>query len=428
MSGGPESAGVDSSRGDSSPVESSGADSGGAEPLPLEGITVVAVEQAVAGPLATRHLADLGARVIKIERQGEGDFARSYDDTVLGLASHFVWLNRGKESIELDLASDHGRQIALELADRADVVLSNLAPGAMERLGLGAAALRERKDDLVVVTISGYGDTGPYRDRKAYDMLVQAESGLCSITGTPETATKTGVPVSDIATGMYALSAIQSALFRRERTGRGATIEVSMFEATAEWMGHPMYIRMYADRQVGRMGLSHASICPYDAFPTTDGQVLIGVQNDRGWAALVRDVLGRPDLVDDERFATNIARVARRAEVDELIGRLTSGFGSEELAARLDRFGVPAARLNDVAALVDHPQLEARDRWRDVDTPAGPIRGLLPPMTFADVELPMGPVPALGQHTDAILAELGRDSRFQDTTREKDTHHGTARG
>ncbi|MET3860409.1 itaconate CoA-transferase [Dietzia sp. 2505] len=389
-------------------------------PLPYKGITVVAVEQAVAGPLATRHLADLGARVIKIERPGEGDFARSYDDTVHGLASHFVWLNRGKESIELDLASDDGRRIALELADRADVVLSNLAPGAMDRLGLGAAALRSRKDELVVVTLSGYGDAGPYSGRKAYDMLVQAESGLCSITGTPETATKTGVPVSDIATGMYALSAVQSALFRRERTGRGATIEVSMFEATAEWMGHPMYIRMYADRQVGRMGLSHASICPYDAFPTRDGQVLIGVQNDRGWAALVRDVLDRPDLVDDERYATNIARVARRAEVDTLIGSLTRGYDSAELAERLDDAGVPAARLNDVAGLVHHPQLEARDRWREVDTPAGPVRGLLPPITYADVELPMGPVPALGRHTDAILAELAGGARGEDT------RHGTS--
>ena len=392
----------------------------GGGPLPLEGITVVAVEQAVAGPLATRHLADLGARVIKIERPGEGDFARSYDDTVHGLASHFVWLNRGKESIELDLASDDGRRVALELADRADVVLSNLAPGAMDRLGLGAAALRSRKDELVVVTLSGYGDAGPYSGRKAYDMLVQAESGLCSITGTPETATKTGVPVSDIATGMYALSAVQSALFRRERTGLGATIEVSMFEATAEWMGHPMYIRMYADRQVGRMGLSHASICPYDAFPTRDGQVLIGVQNDRGWAALVRDVLDRPDLVDDERYATNIARVARRAEVDALIGSLTREYDSEELAARLDDAGVPAARLNDVAGLVHHPQLEARDRWREVDTPAGSVRGLLPPITYADVELPMGPVPSLGRHTDAILAELAGRARGEDT------HHGTS--
>lgn len=375
--------------------------------LPLDGITVVAVEQAVAAPLATRHLADLGARVIKIERPGEGDFARAYDAAVHGQASHFIWLNRGKESIELDLGSDHGRGVTYALIDRADVVISNLAPGAMDRLGLGAAELRTRKDDLVVVTLSGYGDDGPHTHRKAYDMLVQAESGLCSITGTPETATKTGVPVSDIATGMYTLSAVQAALFRRERTGVGATIEVSMLEATAEWMGHPMYIRMYAGRQVERMGLSHASICPYDAFPTRDGQVLIGVQNERGWAALVRDVLKRPELVDDERFSTNIARVARRAEVDELISSLTTGFDSVELADRLEEFGVPAARLNDVAGLVDHPQLAARHRWRSVDTPGGQVSGLLPPMTFTDVELPMKAVPALGQHTRAILAELG---------------------
>ena len=380
---------------------------GPADLLPLAGCTVVAVEQAVAAPLATRHLADLGARVIKIERPGEGDFARNYDATVHGQASHFIWLNRGKESIELDLASPRGREVAEALIDRADVVVSNLAPGAMDRLGLGAEALRARREGLVVVTISGFGDGGPYTHRKAYDMLVQAESGLCSITGTPETATKTGVPASDIATGMYALSAVQAALLRRERTGVGAAVEVSMFEATAEWMGHPMYIRMYDDRQVGRMGLSHASICPYDAFPTRDGQVLIGVQNDRGWAALVRDVLGRPDLVSDERYSTNIARVARRAEVDALIGSLTSRFDSQELADRLDEYGVPAARLNDVAGLVRHPQLVARDRWREVDTPGGVVQGLLPPMTFADVELPMGAVPALGQHTGAILAELG---------------------
>lgn len=380
---------------------------GPADLLPLAGCTVVAVEQAVAAPLATRHLADLGARVIKIERPGEGDFARDYDATVHGQASHFIWLNRGKESIELDLASPRGREVAEALIDRADVVVSNLAPGAMDRLGLGAEALRARREGLVVVTISGFGDGGPYTHRKAYDMLVQAESGLCSITGTPETATKTGVPASDIATGMYALSAVQAALLRRERTGVGAAVEVSMFEATAEWMGHPLYIRMYDDRQVGRMGLFHASICPYDAFPTRDGQVLIGVQNDRGWAALVRDVLGRPDLVSDGRYSTNIARVARRAEVDALIGSLTSRFDSQELADRLDEYGVPAARLNDVAGLVRHPQLVARDRWREVDTPGGVVQGLLPPMTFADVELPMGAVPALGQHTEAILAELG---------------------
>lgn len=391
---------------------------GPADLLPLAGYTVVAVEQAVAAPLATRHLADLGARVIKIERPGEGDFARDYDATVHGQASHFIWLNRGKESIELDLASPRGREVAEALIDRADVVVSNLAPGAMDRLGLGAEALRARREGLIVVTISGFGDGGPYTHRKAYDMLVQAESGLCSITGTPETATKTGVPASDIATGMYALSAVQAALLRRERTGVGAAVEVSMFEATAEWMGHPMYIRMYDDRQVDRMGLSHASICPYDAFPTRDGQVLIGVQNDRGWAALVRDVLGRPELVSDERYSTNIARVARRGEVDALIGSLTSRFDSQELADKLDEYGVPAARLNDVAGLVGHPQLAARDRWREVDTPGGGVQGLLPPMTFTDVELPMGAVPALGQHTGAILAELGLAA---DNTGKEDT-------
>ncbi|MFE5707192.1 CaiB/BaiF CoA transferase family protein [Rhodococcus koreensis] len=375
--------------------------------LPLDGITVVSFEQAVAAPIATRHLADLGARVIKIERVGEGDFARNYDTAVHGLASHFVWLNRGKESVCVDMKSAEGLEVIRRLLDRADVVVQNFAPGAMERLGLGADALRRDRPELIVVNMTGYGTAGPLQARKAYDMLVQAETGLCSITGTPETATKTGIPAADIAAGMYALTAVQAALFRRERTGVGAAVDVSMFDATVEWLGHPMYLQMYQDTQVERMGLSHASIAPYDAYPTVDGQILIGVQNDRGWRALVTEVFGRSDLAEHPKFATNILRVEHRPETDQLVAEHTRRFDTEELDKRLAAAGVPAARLNGMRDLIDHPQLSERARWREVDTAAGPVRAVLPPMTFTDVELPMGPVPALGEHTDAVLSELG---------------------
>ncbi|MDV6247678.1 CaiB/BaiF CoA transferase family protein [Rhodococcus opacus] len=375
--------------------------------LPLDGITVVSFEQAVAAPIATRHLADLGARVIKVERIGEGDFARNYDSAVHGIASHFVWLNRGKESVTVDLKTAEGVSVVRKLVGRADVVVQNLAPGAMDRLGLGAEELRRDRAELIVVNMTGYGTDGPLKDRKAYDMLVQAETGLCSITGTPETATKTGVPASDIAAGMYALTAVQAALFRRERTGVGAVVDVSMFDATVEWLGHPMYLQMYQDTQVQRMGLSHASISPYDAYPTVDGRILIGVQNDRGWRALVTEVFDRPDLVEHPKFATNILRVRHRAETDAVVAEHTRRFDTDELDKRLAAAGVPAARLNDMRDLIDHPQLSERDRWRQIDTEAGQVRAVLPPMTFTDVELPMGPVPALGQHTEAVLTELG---------------------
>lgn len=375
--------------------------------LPLHGITVVSLEQAVAAPLATRHLADLGARVVKIERVGEGDFARDYDSAVHGLAAHFVWLNRGKESFAVDLKAPEGIEAVRSLVARADVFLQNLAPGAVERLGLGADGLRADHPELVVVNMSGYGTDGPMRDRKAYDLLVQAESGLCSITGTPETAVKTGIPTSDIAAGMYALTSIQAALLRRHRTGVGATVDVSMFDATAEWLGYPMYLQMYQDRQVPRMGLSHTSISPYDKYPTADGEILIGVQNDRGWRTLVADVFGMPELADDPRYATNLERVRRREDVDALVAEATKQFSSADLDEKLAAHGVPAAQLRDLRGLIDHPQLATRDRWREVQTEAGPVRGVLPPMNFRDVELPMGPVPGLGQHTDKVLVDLG---------------------
>lgn len=374
--------------------------------LPLEGVTVVSLEQAVAAPLATRHLADLGARIIKIERPDGGDFARDYDDAVHGLASHFVWLNRSKESVALDLKAETGRAVLTKLIARADVFVQNLAPGAAERLGFGAAGLAARHPRLVVVSMSGYGDSGPYRDHRAYDMLVQAEAGLVSVTGTPDAPAKTGIPTADIAAGMYAFSGVLAALLRREHDGSGAVVDVSMFDSLVEWMGHPMYLQMYAGQQPPRMGLAHPAIVPYDAYPTNDGQVLIGVQNNRGWVQLV-EVLGRPELAAHPDYATNIDRCRNRAEVDRLVAEQTARWGSDDLLAALVAAGVPAARINDVASMVAHPQLDARQRWTNVDTEAGPVRALLPPIGLRDVAARLDPVPALGQHTEAVLSELG---------------------
>ncbi|WIX83751.1 CaiB/BaiF CoA-transferase family protein [Amycolatopsis carbonis] len=375
---------------------------------PLEGVTVVAVEQAVAAPLATRNLADLGARVIKIERIDGGDFARGYDHVVHGTGAHFVWLNRGKESIALDLKVPEGRDIARRLVATADVFVQNLAPGAADRLGFGD--LRAEHPELVVVNVSGFGAGGPMEQRKAYDMLIQAEAGLIAITGTPETPVKTGIPTADIASGMYCSQAVLAALLRRWRTGEGATIEVSMLEATVEWMGYALYTQMYAGTQPTRMGLSHASIAPYDAFPTRDGQMLIGVQNDSGWRTLVTSVLAAPELADDPRFTTNVDRVAHRAACDAAVAGHTARWTNAELDERLAAAGVPAAQLKEVGQVVDHPQLRARDRWRKVGTEFAEIDALLPPATFADVEARMGDVPALGQHTRALLAESGVDA------------------
>lgn len=382
-------------------------DAAAAPILPLSGITVVALEQAVAGPLATRQLADLGARVIKIERVGEGDFARHYDNVVLGQASHFVWANRGKESVAIDLKSSRGLDVARRLISRADVFVQNAAAGAIERLGLGADELARHHPRLIVASISGYGTDGRLQGRKAYDMLIQAESGLISVTGTPETATKTGIPTADIAAGMYTSQAVLAALLRRGSTGIGSVLDISMFDATVEWLGHPMYMQLYAGQAAPRMGLGHTAIAPYDGYPTADGEILIGVQNDRGWRALVEGVFGRPELVAHPHFATNQLRVAHRAEWDAVVAAETRRFTTAELDANLARAGVPAAQINDMAGLVAHPQLADRDRWRLVDTPAGPIRAILPPITFRDVDLPMGDVPALGAHTSPVLMELG---------------------
>lgn len=377
----------------------------------LDAVVVVAMEQAVAAPLATRHLADLGARVIKVERPDGGDFARAYDAKVRGMASHFVWLNRSKESLTLDVKTEGGRQVLRDLAARADVFLQNLAPGSLARLGLDAASLRRDHPRLITCDMSGYGSSGPYRDKRAYDLLVQCESALVAVTGTPEHPVKTGVPAADIAAGMYAYSSVLAALYARERTGEGTAIEVSMFDALAEWMGYGVYATLYGGSSPPRSGLSHPTIAPYDAYVTADGSsVVLGVQNDREWARLATQVLDRPDLVDDPEFATNQARTRNRAQVDAIVGGALSALTSEEAIRRLDEAAVASARLNSVEAFLEHPQLDARNRWRDVATPVGDVRALLPVPVMSGYEPRLDPVPALGEHTDEVLAWLGYDA------------------
>ena len=378
--------------------------------LPLQGFTIVAIEQAVAAPLATRNLADLGARVIKVERIDGGDFARGYDHVVHGTGAHFVWLNRGKESIAVDLKSAEGCSIVRRLIDRADVFVQNLAPGAADRLGLGADELRSQRPELVTVGISGFGVGGQFEQRKAYDMLIQAEAGLISITGTPDQPAKTGIPTADIASGMYAAQAVLAALLRRLRTGEGATIDVSMLDATVEWMGHALYTQMYTGAPPPRMGLSHTSIAPYDAYPTSDGQMLIGVQNDTGWRTLVADVLDAPELADDSRLATNVDRVRNRSLCDAAVGEQTRRWSTAELDSRLAAAGIPAAQVKGLDQVVDHPQLRDRNRWRTIGTENAAVSALLPPATFSDTDLAMGDVPALGQHTLRLLLESGMDA------------------
>jgi itaconate CoA-transferase len=378
--------------------------------LPLAGITVVALEQAVAAPFATRQLADLGARVIKIERPGVGDFARTYDATVNGLASHFVWLNRSKQSLTLDVKHPDAPRILDRLLARADVFVQNLAPGAAERLGLGAATLRARDPRLIVCDISGYGASGPSRDRKAYDLLIQAEAGLLSITGTPDTPSKVGISIADIASGMYGYSGILTALFRRERTGQGAAIEVSMLEALGEWMSYAMYYAAYGGTPPPRTGPSHAAIAPYGPFACSDGKVVyLGLQNEREWVRFCEVALERPALATDDRFSTNAQRVRNRAALEAAIGEVFGRHDADTMLARLDRAQIATARMNTMLEFRDHPQLAARDRWRTVGSPAGPIAALLPPATFDDVEPCIGPIPDVGEHTHAVLRELGFD-------------------
>jgi itaconate CoA-transferase len=377
--------------------------------LPLTGVTVVSLEQAVAAPFATRQLADLGARVIKVERAGAGDFARDYDRTVHGQASYFVWLNRGKESIELDVKASRGQQVLAALLTRADVFVQNLAPGAADRLGLTAAALRARHPRLICCSVSGYGPDGPYEHKKAYDLLVQCEAGLLSVTGTPEAPAKAGISVADIAAGMYAFSGVLTALYERERTGAGTSVEVAMLDALGEWMSQPYLFAVYGGEPPRRTGARHASISPYGPYAAADGQVFVGLQNEREWAVLCRDILGQPELIEDPRFATNTDRVAHDHELTPILEATLRTLTAAEVEARLDSAGIANARLRTPAEFASHPQLAARDRWREVGTPGGPVRALLPPVTVSDREAAMGDVPALGQHTAAILTELGFD-------------------
>lgn len=375
---------------------------------PLDGITVLTLEHAVSAPFATRHLADLGARVIKVERPEGGDFARGYDETVQGLSSYFVWLNRGKESLTLDLKHPRAREIIARLLDRADVFVQNLAPGAADRLGMGWEELVQRHPRLVVCDISGYGDCGPYWDKKAYDLLIQSEAGLLSVTGTPDTPSKAGISIADIAAGTYAYSGILSALYQRERTGRGMRIEVSMLEALGEWMGCPLYYAHYGGAAPPRTGASHATIYPYGPFRTGDGKsVMLGVQNEREWSAFCAAVLGCPEVARDPRFDSNSRRVANREALAGAIERTFSDLTAEEVVERLDGAQIANARMNEMREVWGHPQLAARGRWRQVNTPAGTIAALLPPATLSTSEARMGAVPALGEHTDLVLTELG---------------------
>jgi itaconate CoA-transferase len=376
--------------------------------LPLEDITVVSLEQAVAAPFATRQLADLGARVIKVERPEVGDFARGYDRTVKGLSSHFVWLNRSKESLTLNLKEEGAKEILNRLIGKADVFIQNLAPGAAGRLGFGAEALRRRHPRLVVCDVSGYGASGPYRDKKAYDLLVQCEAGLVSITGTPEAPSKVGVSIADIACGMYAYSGILAALFRRERTDEGATLEISLFEALAEWMGFPAYYTLYGGKEPPRTGASHAAIAPYGPFECGDGELIfLGIQNEREWKRFCEVVLEQPALAGYERFESNSERVENVDTLRQEIEGILEQLSSEEAIERLDEAKFANARMRNIRGFLDHPQLEARDRWREVGSPVGPLRALLPPATMDSTEPVMAPIPSVGEHTDAVLEELG---------------------
>ena len=379
--------------------------------LPLQGMTVVTVEQAVAAPFASRQLADLGARVIKVERPGSGDFARDYDAVVKGISGHFVWLNRSKESVTLDLKRPEGTDALGRLLGRADVFLHNLAPGAMARLGFGSPVLRERHPTLVICEISGYGSSGPYRDKKAYDLLVQSEAGLVSLTGTPESPARVGISIADISAGMYALSGVLAALVRRGQTGEGATLDVSLFDSIAEWMGFPALYTDYGGTAPPRTGARHPTIAPYGPFVAGDGKtVYLAIQNQREWARLCEEVLERPEVIDAPRFATNPARVEHRDALEAIVTASFSRFNADEIVRRLDAAGIANARMNSVSEFLNHPQLQTRDRWRQVESPVGPLRALLPPFNLEGEDVPMGPVPALGEHSDAVLGELGFDA------------------
>lgn len=367
------------------------------------------LEHAIAAPFATRQLADLGARVIKIERPGVGDFARGYDERVRGLSSHFVWTNRSKESLTLDVKHSEAQKILKRLIlEQADVVVQNLAPGAAERLGLSYAALSKDKPDIILCDISGYGSDGPYRDKKAYDLLIQSESGFLSVTGTEETPVKAGPSISDISAGMYAYSSILAALIERNRTGRGQHFDISMLESTVEWMGYPMYYAYDDAPPPPRTGASHATIYPYGPFPAGDGtDVMLGIQNEREWTAFCEKVLERPELAADPRYASNSKRSANRAEIRQAIVAAFASLSGEEVVRRLERAQIANAQVNTMHDVWEHPQLRARNRWTEVRSPVGTLPALLPPGNDSDNPARMDPIPALGEHTDSILLSLG---------------------
>lgn len=374
--------------------------------LPLAGLRVIAVEQAVSAPFCTRQLADLGADVIKIERPGEGDFARGYDQVMHGESAYFAWLNRGKRSVELDIRAEPGRSQLGALVRGADVFVHNLVPGAIERLGLGYDAVHADAPRVVWVGISGFGPDGPYRDRKAYDMLVQAEAGIVSMTGTAAEAAKVGISIADIGSGMYAYASILAALLRRGQTGEGSRIDISMFECMTEWMTPPLYTWLGAGRVPARTGVRHNMIVPYGAYPCADGDVLFAIQSDGEFRRLATAVLLQAELADDPRFATNAARLAHRALLEALIEGTFSALTVAEVVARLDAAGLASARVNDVPAVASHLQLAARGRWVEVGSPSGAIPALRPPHNITGVQSPMGRVPALGEHTADVLATL----------------------
>ncbi len=377
---------------------------------PLDGITVVSIEQAVAAPFATRQLADLGARVIKIERPGEGDLARHYDEAVHGESSYFVWLNRSKESLTLDLKSEEGLAILHRLLDRADVLVQNLGPGAAGRLGLDVAALRDRFPRLIVCDLSGYGASGPWADRKAYDMLVQCEAGLVSLTGPPEAPSRVGISIADIAAGMYAYTGILTALYRRATTGEVSGVQVALFDALAEWMGSPAYYTRYGGRQPDRVGAEHATIAPYGPYATADGStVVLAVQTQAEWTAFCAVVLGDDSIARDPRFERNSSRVANRADLNEVISKVFEQLDVSDAVALLDQARIANARLRTVAEFLDHPSLSGRRRWAQIDSPGGPVDALVPPVDLTGVSPRMGAVPALGEHTERILNELQLD-------------------
>jgi itaconate CoA-transferase len=375
--------------------------------LPLKGITVVSVEQAVAAPFATRQLADLGARVIKIERPDGGDFARGYDTKVRGLSSYFVWLNRSKESLTLDLKRPACADVLARLLTRADVFVQNLAPGAAERLGTASSRLRQAHPRLIICNVSGYGSSGPYAQKKAYDLLVQSEVGLVSITGGADAPARVGISVADIAAGMYAYSGILTALLSRTATGEGRSFDISLFDALGEWMGQPAYYVAYGGTAPPRTGSNHASIAPYGPFRVGDGgSLMLGIQNTREWTRFCHDVLGRGELADDQRFSSNSLRVEHRPALHAVIESVFATLTAGELVERLESAGIACARMNSVGEFLDHPQLADRDVWREIGSPAGPLRAMIPPVRMEGVDPAMGDVPALGQHTDAILEEL----------------------